>query len=96
MSEKPSPTKALRGFVGDSMSTANFQALRAAKMKAAGTPSASVDSDTYVKYAGSISTANFQPIAAKAKPATPEIQSANTSAAAPTPAKPLPVRAPGR
>ena len=96
MSEKSSPPKTMRGFAGDSMSTANFQALRAAKMKAAGTPSASVDSDTYVMRADSMSTANFQALAAKAKPAAPAIQSANTSTAAPTPTKPLPVRTPRR
>lgn len=95
MSEKPSPPKALRVLVGDSMSTKNFQELRAAKMKIAGTPSASVDSDTYVTRADSMSTANFQTRAAKAKPATPAIQSANTSTAVPTPVKPLLVRAPG-
>jgi hypothetical protein len=79
MSEKPSPPKTMRGFAADSMSTANFQALRA-KAKAAGSSSPSASSDTGAR-ADSRSTANFQALAATAKPAAPAVKPAAPASA---------------
>jgi hypothetical protein len=81
MSEKPSLPKPTGGFVGDSMSTANFQTLGAAKAKAA-KPSGT-HSETAVTRADSMPSANFQALASR-KPAAP---TASAPAAAPTPAK---------
>jgi hypothetical protein len=92
MNEKPSAPKTTRVLVGDAMSTANFQALRA-KIKAASTPSVGTDSDTWVTRNDSVSTGNFQTLS-KAKPSAS--QSASTSSAVQTSAKTSPDRPPQR
>ncbi len=92
MSEKPSPPQTMRGFVGDSMSTANFQAIRAAA-RASGKPASTAQpQDGWVSRADSMSSANFQGLAAKGKPA---VQAASAKPAAPAPVK-APVRPQGR
>lgn len=80
MTKETSPKKTTHGFAFDSMSTATFQALRAAA-KAGGKPASPQDYEVRID---SISSTNFQALTAHAKPAA---QSSGTERTTPLPKK---------
>jgi hypothetical protein len=85
----------MRGLAFDGMSTANFQALGAAKGKPSA--SAAASADIYVTRADSLSTANLQTLrAAKGQAAAPPAASTSVKTVAPAPAKSAPARPPKR